>query len=132
MKVALKIVGAVLVFLGTVWLLQGINILPGSFMTGQIRWAVYGGIAVAAGGALLVAANRRWPPGSTDSAKGVFWPTAVGLCLKCVHARVVPSDREPTFYFCQLSATDSQFPKYPILPIRTCSGYSADEDAKRG
>ena len=28
-------------------------------MTGQIRWAVYGGIAVAAGAILLWAANRR-------------------------------------------------------------------------
>jgi hypothetical protein len=33
--------------------------LPGSFMTGQIRWAVYGGIAVIAGIVLLVRANRR-------------------------------------------------------------------------
>jgi hypothetical protein len=39
--------------------LQGINVLPGSFMTGQTRWAVYGGIAVAAGIALLLRANRN-------------------------------------------------------------------------
>jgi hypothetical protein len=52
-------VGAILVFFGAVWFLQGINVLPGSFMTGQIRWAVYGGIAVAAGVSLLLAANRR-------------------------------------------------------------------------
>jgi len=49
MKIVLNLVGAVLVFFGAVWLLQGINVLPGSFMTGQIRWAVYGGIAAAAG-----------------------------------------------------------------------------------
>ena len=55
----LNIVGAVLVLFGAIWLLQGINVLPGSFMTGQIRWAVYGGIAVATGVALLFAANRR-------------------------------------------------------------------------
>ena len=59
MKVTLDIVGAVLIFFGIVWFLQGINLLPGSFMTGQIRWAVYGGIAVAEGVALLLAANRR-------------------------------------------------------------------------
>jgi hypothetical protein len=33
-------------------------VLPGSFMTGQIRWAVYGGIALAVGIALLFLANR--------------------------------------------------------------------------
>ena len=59
MKVTLNIVGALLVLLGAIWFLQGINVLPGSFMTGQIRWAIYGGIAVAAGVALLFVANRR-------------------------------------------------------------------------
>ena len=37
MKVTLNIVGAVLVLFGAIWFLQGINVLPGSFMTGQIR-----------------------------------------------------------------------------------------------
>ncbi|HEY3825842.1 MAG TPA: hypothetical protein VGL82_14860 [Bryobacteraceae bacterium] len=59
MKIALNILGALLTLFGTIWFLQGINVLPGSFMTGQIRWAVYGGIAVAAGVSLLLAANRR-------------------------------------------------------------------------
>ena len=59
MKVALNIVGALLVVMGSIWFLQGINILPGSFMTGQTRWAVYGGIAVLAGVCVLLAANRR-------------------------------------------------------------------------
>ncbi len=59
MKIALNILGALLVLMGGVWFLQGINILPGSFMTGQTRWAIYGGIAILAGILLLVAANRR-------------------------------------------------------------------------
>jgi hypothetical protein len=59
MRITLNIVGAILVLFGTIWFLQGINILPGSFMTGQIRWAIYGGIAVAAGISFLLAANRR-------------------------------------------------------------------------
>ena len=63
MKATLNILGAVLVLIGAIWFLQGVNILPGSFMTGQIRWAVYGGIAVAAGIALLIVANRRGPGG---------------------------------------------------------------------
>ena len=59
MRVALNIIGAVLVVIGSIWFLQGINILPGSFMSGQTRWAVYGGIAVVAGASLLFATNRR-------------------------------------------------------------------------
>jgi hypothetical protein len=59
MKIALSIVGLLLVLLGGIWVLQGINVLPGSFMTGQIRWAAYGGIAMAAGIVLLLRANRR-------------------------------------------------------------------------
>ena len=58
MRVSLNIVGSLLVLSGTVWFLQGINLLPGSFMTGQLRWAVYGAIAVASGVALLLGANR--------------------------------------------------------------------------
>ena len=59
MKSTLNIVGAILVLFGAVWFLQGVNVLPGSFMTGQIRWAVYGAIAVAAGISLLLLARKR-------------------------------------------------------------------------
>jgi len=45
--------------MGAIWFLQGINILPGSFMTGQIRWAVYGVGTAFVGLGLVVAANRR-------------------------------------------------------------------------
>ena len=58
MRITLNIIGSLLVLSGAVWFLQGINLLPGSFMTGQIRWAVYGGIAVASGIALLLGAKR--------------------------------------------------------------------------
>jgi uncharacterized membrane protein len=54
MKRALTVVGIVLVILGAVWYFQGTDVLPGSFMTGQRRWAVNGGIAVAAGLVLIV------------------------------------------------------------------------------
>jgi hypothetical protein len=59
MRIALNIIGVLLVFFGGVWFLQGINVLPGSFMTGQMRWAVRGGIAVVAGIGLLLWANRK-------------------------------------------------------------------------
>lgn len=58
MRITLNIVASLLVLAGAIWFLQGINVLPGSFMTGQTRWAVYGGIAVAMGIALLLRANR--------------------------------------------------------------------------
>jgi len=59
MKVILTIIGVILILSGGVWILQGINVLPGSFMTGQIRWAIYGGIAVLVGIILIVLVNRR-------------------------------------------------------------------------
>lgn len=43
-----------MVVLGAIWFLQGINVLPGSFMTGQTQWAIYGGLLWAAGLALMV------------------------------------------------------------------------------
>jgi hypothetical protein len=62
MRFALNTVGLVLVVLGGIWFLQGIGVLPGSFMTGQIQWAVYGGIAILAGVAALVAGRRLRRP----------------------------------------------------------------------
>jgi len=62
MRMTLNIVGGLLVLSGGVWFLQGINVLPGSFMTGQIRWAVYGGLAVVAGVVPLVLSWRRRVP----------------------------------------------------------------------
>jgi uncharacterized membrane protein HdeD (DUF308 family) len=59
MKIVLNIVGVLLALMGAVWFLQGINVLPGSFMSGQTQWAVYGAIAVIAGIALLIFTNRR-------------------------------------------------------------------------
>ncbi len=59
MNATLNIAGGALVLFGAIWFLQGIGVLPGSFMTGQIRWAVYGGIAAAVGIALLVVNRRR-------------------------------------------------------------------------
>ena len=58
MRIVLNVVASLMVLAGVIWFLQGINVLPGSFMTGQIRWAVYGGIAFAAGIALLLLGNR--------------------------------------------------------------------------
>ncbi len=47
-------VGAVILFMGLIWFLQGIGILPGSIMTGSTFWAVAGGLTVILGAALVV------------------------------------------------------------------------------
>ena len=59
MKIVLNIVGVLLLLLGSVWILQGMNVLLGSPMSGQMRWSVRGGILVVAGIAGLLYANRK-------------------------------------------------------------------------
>ena len=52
--------GVVLIAIGVIWFLQGINVLPGSFMTGQTRWAIIGAISFAVGiGSLIVGKSMR-------------------------------------------------------------------------
>ena len=58
MRIVLRILGVLLAFVGAVWFLQGINVLPGSFMTGQTKWAVIGGVAFVASIVLLAVARR--------------------------------------------------------------------------
>ena len=54
MRMVLRFAAILLILAGSIWFLQGINVLPGSFMTGKIEWALYGGIAVAVGVGLKV------------------------------------------------------------------------------
>lgn len=49
----------------------------------------------------------------------------VGLCLQCLHSKVIRSDRGSTFYLCRVSASDARFPKYPPLPVRSCTRFEA-------
>jgi MYXO-CTERM domain-containing protein len=59
MRIALNVLGVLCLLAGCVWILQGINILPGSFMTGQTKWAIYGALMAVVGIALLVSGRRR-------------------------------------------------------------------------
>lgn len=59
MRTASNIVGVVCSLIGAVWVLQGIGVLPGSFMSGQPKWAVYGSVLLVIGVGLLIRANRR-------------------------------------------------------------------------
>ena len=59
MRIVLGVAGALFIITGGVWFLQGINVLPGSFMTGQSKWAIYGAGTFALGIILLIAGNRK-------------------------------------------------------------------------
>ena len=61
MRIVLNVLGVLFFLIGCIWILQGINVLPGSFMTGQTKWAIYGCLLVVAGLGLLFSANRRRP-----------------------------------------------------------------------
>jgi hypothetical protein len=58
MRLALTIVGIFLILAGGVWFLQGINIIPGSFMTGQTKWTIIGVLVILAGCAMIFGARR--------------------------------------------------------------------------
>ena len=59
MRIILNVLGGLIFLAGLVWFLQGINILPGSFMTGDPQWAINGIIMMAAALVLFYFANRR-------------------------------------------------------------------------
>jgi ABC-type anion transport system duplicated permease subunit len=59
MRIAVRVLAILLVAGGAVWILQGIGVLPGSLMTGQIQWAYRGAAAAAVGLAILLLSFRR-------------------------------------------------------------------------
>jgi hypothetical protein len=59
MRIVLNVLGALLIIAGGIWFLQGLNVLPGSLMSGQRQWVINGGIAALVGIGLLIFANRR-------------------------------------------------------------------------
>jgi len=62
MKLALQIIGVLLLISGLFWALQGAGIImwpAESFMLAQSRWVLYGLITAAAGLGLIWVARRR-------------------------------------------------------------------------
>lgn len=53
LKTIVKIIAFLLIFAGVIWILQGMNILPGSYMTGDPQWAINGVITVLIGTGLI-------------------------------------------------------------------------------
>jgi hypothetical protein len=58
MRWFLIIGGVLLILVGIVWFFQGINVLLGSFMSGNSLYAVLGGVLVVIGGLMLYFSNR--------------------------------------------------------------------------
>jgi hypothetical protein len=50
--------GIILGLLGLVWLGQGLNLIKGSFMTGQTQWAIIGAILLVVAAWLIYGALR--------------------------------------------------------------------------
>ena len=59
LNLILKIFAVLLTASGIIFILQGFNILPGSFMTGDPQWAVNGAIIAAIGICLFWFASRK-------------------------------------------------------------------------
>ena len=49
--------------------------------------------------------------------------TPAGLCEQCAWHKEIRSDRGSVFHMCRRGLTDSDFPKYPRLPVRACRGF---------
>jgi hypothetical protein len=58
-RTIIKIFAVLLILMGGVWILQGVNILPGSYMSGNPQWAVNGTITALIGAGLFWFANRK-------------------------------------------------------------------------
>lgn len=58
-RTALTVVGVVAVLVGAVWIGQGANLIPGSFMTGDRTWLGIGIFVAGAGVAAIVVGVRR-------------------------------------------------------------------------
>ena len=58
-RLALIVVGAIALLVGAIWIGQGSNVIPGSFMTGSSTWLGIGVIVALAGIVLLVLGLRR-------------------------------------------------------------------------
>ncbi|MEK6752532.1 MAG: hypothetical protein AABZ00_09720 [Chloroflexota bacterium] len=59
LKRIIKILASLLILAGGIWILQGVNILPGSFMTGDPQWAINGAITALIGAGLFWFVSRK-------------------------------------------------------------------------
>lgn len=67
-KVLLTVLGVVAILIGAVWVGQGLNLIPGSFMTGDPTWFVIGAVVALVGLLLVFVAFRRTSGRDTPNA----------------------------------------------------------------
>lgn len=58
-KILLKIIAILLILTGGIFLLQGINLLPGTFMRGNPQWVFNGAVTMLVGAGLFWFVNRN-------------------------------------------------------------------------
>jgi hypothetical protein len=68
------------------------------------------------------------PPNPTGRPPGIailgrMQRPSAGLCDSCAHQRIVRTGRGSAFSLCQRSRNDPAYPRYPRLPVRSCTGY---------
>ena len=61
MRVAVGVIGVLIVLMGAVFAGQGLGYIPGSFMTGDMKWFWIGGAMVVVGLAILAGTFIRRP-----------------------------------------------------------------------
>jgi hypothetical protein len=60
MRIISSLIGIVMVLMGTVWMLQGLNLaFKVGFMVGDLHWTLYGAIVALVGIGQVVWSNRR-------------------------------------------------------------------------
>ena len=69
MRIALSVLGVLVCLAGGVFLLQGIGVLGGSFMSDTVTWTVIGAVMIGVGGILLGLARPR-PTGGSGHPSG--------------------------------------------------------------
>ncbi|TMI71793.1 MAG: hypothetical protein E6H05_12050 [Bacillati bacterium ANGP1] len=59
MRIVGVVAGLLLIAIGVIWILQGINVLPGSFMSGRPGYAVLGLVVTIVGLVIVLRSARR-------------------------------------------------------------------------
>jgi hypothetical protein len=55
-------------------------------------------------------------------------PSPAGLCEGCAHVRIISSPKGARFYLCRLAYANPAFPRYPRIPVVSCSGFTPASD----
>jgi hypothetical protein len=53
-----NVIGFICVFIGFIWIFQGLGVIKGSFMTGSSFWGIVGVVVAIVGGGLLSKIGR--------------------------------------------------------------------------